>query len=272
MKEILQDTLPDAPWSAEQTRRLPGIQPLAPGDWLRVDEAYRDQMALRDRLLAERRADVLRLDPDGRPAAEELLETVLGVLPGLGFAMQDRRVTRTDGQTVLLDETDPLGTLGRLIQEDLCILEKRGTEHLLTGAVLCFPANWSLEEKFLRPLTRIHQPVPQYDEEIAKRVQRLFDMIRPGQGLWRANSLLYEDARLFQPAREMARRARPKGTAPYIRSERQCLIRLPRTEAVVFSIHTYVIRRESLTAAQAEALKRHPIETPDLAGRANKPE
>jgi len=33
------------------------------------------------------------------------------------------------------------------------------------------------------------------------------------------------------------------GSAPYLRSERQSILRLPDTGAVVFSIHTYVVAR-----------------------------
>ena len=46
---------------------------------------------------------------------------------------------------------------------------------------------------------------------------------------------------------------------PYIRSERQCLVRLPKTGAVVFSIHTRVIHESSLTNEQAHALRDNPI-------------
>ena len=39
--------------------------------------------------------------------------------------------------------------------------------------------------------------------------------------------------------------ARPAegGDYPYLRSERQCVLRLPETRACVFSIHTYVMAR-----------------------------
>ena len=40
----------------------------------------------------------------------------------------------------------PLIAAGRLVQEDLCLLEKpeAAAEHVLTGAILCFPSNWTL--------------------------------------------------------------------------------------------------------------------------------
>jgi hypothetical protein len=38
----------------------------------------------------------------------------------------------------------------------------------------------------------------------------------------------------------------PRKGDGYLRSERQCLVRLPRTGAVIFTIHTCVVARESL--------------------------
>nr|MDA3888584.1 DUF3445 domain-containing protein [Allgaiera sp.] len=75
----------------------------------------------------------------------------------------------------------------------------------------------------------------------------------------RQNALLYADAALHHPRSEAAPRERPVGEAPYLRSERQCLLRLPKTGAVVFSIHTYLLRTTDLTPEQAQALAEHPI-------------
>ncbi|MGV6847616.1 MAG: heme-dependent oxidative N-demethylase family protein [Marinibacterium sp.] len=227
------------PYDPRPGAGLPGVRPMDMADWLVRDEAFAAQMAERDRLLRERRADVLAMDHAARLAAEELLDLVLDqAYRGSGPAVQ-----RPDGVSVDIDRGDPMGTLGRLVQEDLCILEKRQPgEHVLTAAVLCFPASWRLDEKFRRPLTRIHAPVADYDDNIARRVQRLFDGIRPGRPLWRFNALLYEKPDLFQPLGEGD--LRPHRETPartYFRSERQCLVRLPVSGAVVFSIHTYVI-------------------------------
>ena len=238
MTTPLQKTLPYDPVAQ---RALPGIQPLPPDEWLIIDEAYAGQMALRDALLADHRDKVLALDDSAREAALEMLDMVLErAYPGAGDS-----VTRPDGVTVPINRDDPLGTIGRLIQEDVNILQKQGDEHVLTGGVMCFPASWTLSEKFMRPMVRIHKPVTDYDENIAKRVQRLFDGIRPGKPLWRFNVLGYHDPALHQPRTEDAPRNK-KSTQPagYLRSERQVMMRLPRTGAVAFIIHTYVIARK----------------------------
>ena len=243
----------------EALRRLPGMKPLEPSDWLRVDDAFAGQMARRDALLIECPEAVLQLDAAARPAADELLKAILTDLRGRAdYQFDGARVKRPDSVEISLSG-DPLFVIGRLCQADFCILEKRGAEHVLTGAVLCFPASWTLSEKFMRPLTAIHDPVPEYSEDIARRVQRLFDAVRVGRPMWRANALFYSDPELHQPRRMSDRRVKPEGAAPYIRSERQSILRLPKTEAVIFSIHTYVLAQEDLSPAQTKALDESPL-------------
>lgn len=251
---ILQDRLPHLPWIDPRTRRLPGILPVEGRDWLRVDEAYAAQMALRDRLIAGHPEVVHALLPEARAAASELYEAVLDWLHAApGFRFGEATVTRPDGVTVPLDPDKPLLTLGRLVQEDLCLMEAQG-EYTLTGGILCFPASWTLAQKLGRPLTGIHDPVPVYDADIAKRVARLFDAIRPEQPLWRMNYLTYDDHVLHQPRREGEKRPQPTDHV-YIRCERQCLLRLPVTRAVVFAIHTYVVDASTVTPEELAALR-----------------
>lgn len=245
MTKILQTRIP---YDIAAPRKLPGIQPLALDEWLIRDEAFAGQMAYRDRLLAEKRDVVLAMDETAREAALELLDLVLErAYPGAGDT-----VARPDGMVVPVDRDDPMGTLGRLVQEDFCLLQKPegAEEHVLTAAVLCFPASWTLAEKFMRPLIRIHVPVPEYDANIAARVQRLFDGVRPDRPLWRFNRLWYGDPDLHQPRREADKRPHRRAAAvAFLRSERQSLLRLPKTRAVVFSIHTFVLAREDVPEA-----------------------
>ncbi|MDR7125109.1 DUF3445 domain-containing protein [Pseudotabrizicola sp. 4114] len=259
MTEVLQSSLPFAPWADALTRRLPGILPLDMADWLQVDDAYAGQMALRDSLIAEREAAVVGQVSLATQAIEELYDFVLARLPA-GFARAQGAVTRPDGVTLALDPSRPLQTLGRLVQEDLCLMQEDGAgQHQLSAAVLCFPAGWTLAEKLGRPLMRMHSPVAAYTEDLGRRVQRLMDAVRVETPLWRANAH-HSRAALFNPLREDAPKDTvAQGAMPYIRSERQCLIRLPVSRAVLFSIHTYVVRLEDLSAEQTAALEAHPI-------------
>ncbi len=241
MSIILQKALPS---EMEGPTGLPGMAPATAHDWLRVDEAYGAQMQRRLDLLQTQRDEVLWMDPSAQDAACEVLEEALNLLPDMGFEQSADRVTCPDGRVVTLNRSAPLLTLGQLVQQDICLLQKQGAEHVLTGAVLCFPASWRLAEKAGKPLIGIHEPVEEYDETLAKRVQRLFDGVKAGRPMWRFNKLWYDDAELFQPRSATApRRIQPdKTAAPFIRSERQCVVRMPRTDSVVFSIHTFVVR------------------------------
>lgn len=251
MTPILQNSLGYDP---TRHKPLPGIAPLDPADWIIMDDAHAAQMAERARLLAERRDTVLAMDAAARPAALELLDAVLTVLKTRADHMVGAgQVRRPDGVDIAIDRDDPMGTLGHLVQQDLCLMEKRGEEHVLTAAVLCFPASWTLEEKFLRPLTGIHVPVDSYDDQMARRVQRLFDGVQVGRPLWRFNALWYVDPGLHQPRRENDRRPeRGAQEANYLRTERQSILRLPQTGAVVFGIHTSVIARDRVRALWPE--------------------
>jgi dimethylamine monooxygenase subunit A len=256
---ILQDGLFDAPWGEPSFRRLPGMRPVGADDWLMVDEAHAGQMALRDRLLAERRDEVVAVLPEAREAAAELLEMTLSTLARRSdFAVAPATVRRPDGVDVPIDPGDPFGTIGRLLQEDACLLEKRGEEHVLTGAVLCFPSGWTLGQKIGRPLMRIHAPVAPYDAETGRRVQRLFDGLRPGQPLMRANVLWHGSPALHQPRREGEPKPHAARGERYLRSERQCLVRLPETRAVIFTIHTCVVDTARLAPEARAALTRRP--------------
>lgn len=229
-----------------QSRPLPGLSPFDLRDWIEVNETYAAQMRERRALLQSHRDQVLWLDPVAQDAAEELLSRVLAHLPQPfghdhccgGIVCPDGRVVRPDSQT-------PLESLNAITAEDYCILLKEGDAFVLRGGLLSFPAGWSLAEKAGQPMGLIHDRVEPFDDGVAKRVAKLLDGIQPDRPLWRHNALWYSDPALFQP------RAQPtpdRRHAPFLRTERQCLLRLPRSGALVFSILTHVVARETLAA------------------------
>jgi dimethylamine monooxygenase subunit A len=249
MPAILQDRLREMPWMAPHSWRLPGAVPVPLDAWLVRDEAHAAQMACRDRLLAERPEAVLGGTVDGAAAAELLAL----VLAQTGLEVAGGTARRQDGVRVPLDGP-PLAVAGRLVQEDLLLLEKRPgeAEHRLVAGCLCFPAHWTLAEKLGAGLARVHAPVAAYDEGLAQRVQRMLDGLAPLRPLKRANVAVHVQAALFAPLRE--RDPRPPAAGRYLRVERQCLVKLPATRAVAFTIHTSLVSLGSLGAAEAAAL------------------
>ncbi|MEL6517697.1 MAG: DUF3445 domain-containing protein [Pseudomonadota bacterium] len=255
MTPVLHPELPYAVWTDPAMWRLPGVAPAGPDDWLQVDAAYAGQMALRDALVVKRPAAVVAMLDNARSAAEEMLENALDwARRHGGYHIGADQITRPDGVTIRPDSDTPLITLARLFQQDLCLMERHGDAHVLTGAALCFPASWTLAEKLGKPLDAIHRPVPEYHADLAKRVQRLFDAIAVDRPLWRANALFYNDPALHQPRSEGATHRAAGAEAAYLRSEKQVLKRLPRTGAVVFSIHTWLVARTALSVEQAKGL------------------
>jgi hypothetical protein len=260
MTAILHSHLPFAPWADPVHHRLPGTRAAGLNDWLMVDEVFAEQMALRDRLIAEKRERVIAMQPGARAAADELLEMILGRLAELpGFDVSETEVLRPDGVAVPLGGAEPMAVIGRLTQADMCILQDIDGEHVLTAAALCFPAGWTLTQKLGMPMGRIHLPVERYLPEVAARVERMMANLKPGHPIRRANVSTCHDPSLFRPLREGELPPPEAGRAPYIRLERQVLFRLPRSGAVAFSIHTLVAETRALTADQAEALKENPL-------------
>lgn len=241
------------PFLDPRLAHAPGLQPLDPDAWLLRDAAFSPQMALRDRLVATRREDVHVLLPEGEAAAAELLAVLRSAL---GLPHGATEVLRADGIAVPLSGS-PLLVAGRLVQEDfLLLLRTEGeAEHRLVGGILCFPARWTLAEKMARGLVGIHAPVPDYPQTLAPRVQRVFDAVRPGRPLWRANWLVHDRPDLFQPGFEARKAPRDFSRGPlWLRVERQTLLRLPASGAVAFGIKTDVAPLGCLSAEEGRAL------------------
>lgn len=238
-----------APYAHPRQSRKPGLAPLDPSTWIETDAHFAEQMAYRDRLIAERRDVVFAETETSEPAQTELLELLCAHLATRDdFSMSDQDVQRPDGIKVALVDEPPVLTVGRLVQEDFCILEKGEDEYVLTSAILCFPSRWSLAEKIGHPLTTIHGPVPEYTDDLAKRVNRVFEGVKVDLPLWRANWTIHDHAELHQPSGDW--RKEEGGDTLYMRVERQTFVRLPKSQAVVFGIRTFIDPLDQLTREQ----------------------
>ena len=237
--------------------RLPGTVPVALADWLQRDEVFAEQMAVRDHLIAERPAAVHALAGSARPAAEELLALVLAHLDGVpGYVREGGAMRRPDGVLVPLggaaaDRRRPAGAGGSRRPR---APRRRAEEHVLTGAILCFPSNWTLAEKFGKG-ARPHPPAGRALRRGRGEARPAALRRHPPRGAAHARQpAALQRPGALNPRPEFARHAPDRGAAQYVRVERQTLLRLPETRAVVFSIHTYMIRPGDLTDDQREKL------------------
>lgn len=125
MSVILQKTLPFAPWMQAHTTKLPGIQPITLEEWLQVDEVYTQQLLEKVKILDNKLKQAYVMAPECIPAAEELLGLIITLLPDLGFVISGKKVRRPDGLEILIDITEPLITLSKLLQEDFLIMTEQ---------------------------------------------------------------------------------------------------------------------------------------------------
>jgi dimethylamine monooxygenase subunit A len=167
----------------------------------------------------------------------------------------------------------PLALAGRLVQEDLCLLQRDQDGYRLVAAVLCFPAHWRLSDKLGRPLDIIHDPVPGFGERLAATVDRFFASIQVARPVWRVNWSLVDQPTLFRPPEHRGHprpiSAERAGSELWLRVERQTLRRLPGSGDVVFGIHTHVDPLEDAIGAPAaaRALRARIREMPDEMAR-----
>jgi dimethylamine monooxygenase subunit A len=222
------------------------------------------QLAEKDRILAAHHDDVVATTPEADAACAELLTLI------------QSRPDRPDhsGPTPPpqdLDRLHPLEAAARLVAEDLCILQRddRLGQWVLTAGAVCFPSHWRLRDKLGRPLADIHGPVPDYAQDLADKVDRFFDRLRPGAGVWRRNWTVHTRPDLFAPDPPAGPPDPPitvhnAGTRLWLRSEQQCLNLVAKTRAILFTIRTQQVplstlrEHPRLAAAIADAVDAWP--------------
>ena len=210
-------------------RHVIGARTLPAEEWLRPREYDAALIAWRRALLdAEGEAAFSALP--GTEAAGEVLLDLLG----------------HDGED-LGGTGHPLDTAGRLVAEDLCLVDLTDGEPRLAGASLAMPNRWLLAEKLGRPMVDIHIPVPGYAHQLSGVVDRFLRGLREERIMTRANWAITDDPRLFQPAADSRARQAGSITTPeqaarclHVRVEYQTLRLLPSParNAVLFTIRT----------------------------------
>ena len=145
----------------------------------------------------------------------------------------------------------PLELCARIAQEDLVLMRVAdnpemdnpvGDQHVMTAAAVVFSFA-ALAEKLGQPLRFIHAPVPGYEADMAKLLNRTFNAIDPAEPLWRNNWGIFDDGSLepsYGTAELLARLDEWKPPAErWLKTEYETLRRLPRSNNILFSIKTF---------------------------------
>ena len=250
------------PFGGGVFRLTMGLTPLQAEAWLQFDQNFGRDLAAKRRLLETRRDEVfLTLPAADSPARELLLLFAIHLPqhhPELFSRAGDQILNATTGESwnITAPPRHPLDIAGRLVSEDLCLLQADGNHHILVGASLCAPARWRLAEKLGRPLAAIHEPVPGYGEALGEKVEHFFAALKPNRLVCRFNWGITDDPEPFQPtapAAHVAVTPESAGRLLWLRIERQTLRRLAETGAVVFTIRTYITRLDAAIRTTADA-------------------
>lgn len=234
--------LPFGPGQAPWVLRI-GARPVGLDRWLDLTGDVVAALVEKDRTLAAHRGEVVAALPGSEVSGAELRDEVVSVLLAHGGGRWHRSgdaVVRPDGAAVDLEDGHGVDVAGRLVPDDVLVLEGEGNR--LVAASVASPNRWKLAEKMGQTLTAVHDPVPGYERVLASPVDRMMAALRPDRPIERRNWAVTDDPTGFQP---VPRRPDPDldpADVPdrlWLRMEREGLRRLPRTGAVVFSIRTH---------------------------------
>ena len=222
-----------------------GVKPLDLANWLLLDEQRSSELEEIGQLIDRYRDDIIYCQPNAIQVCEELATEVLQHLRQIpGFASID-----LDKHSLSLIEA-----IRRIIQEDICVLEKRPSGWTMTACAVAIPTQWDVASKFGKTLDTIHEPVPRYDIDLSQAMSTFFDRLRPEKPVWRANRTLTDDPSLRL---EPERRHQPVhddvtvdnvADQVWLRVEYQTLRRLVRSDAIIFTIR---ILRQSIRSVAA---------------------
>jgi hypothetical protein len=242
-------------------RMAMGLVARDPDEMIELDERYPAEAAERRALLEGRHEVVFAAMPGSEAARRAVLDRVADILPrrypaffARDGAMLHNRITG-EAWDIENPALDPLEVAGRLVQEDLCLMQPSPEGPVLAAAVLCYPSRWSLVEKLGKPMLAIHAPVPFYGERLGRPVDRFFGALAEGKLVERLNWSIVDDPALHQP-KGHGRRALNTAITPenagatlFLKVERQTLSRIGPDGTVLFTIrvHCYPLARVATT-------------------------
>lgn len=248
------------PYDGSSTPFTIGLKQLDQSLWLPSDPDLEDALEEKARLLAADREAVFQAMPGSEEAQAEALWLIVAHLlesDGGTYKRMGEAISVLGRAVSLKSPEPPLLTAGRLVADDLVILENRDGGWRVTAGFVSFPSSWSLKEKAGKTIGEVHAPVPDFESGSRNDglITRMFERLPPGRLVERFNWSIYPDGSLAWPP-ERAAKAAKRAFLPhtnFVRVERQTLLRLPETGAILFTIR---IHRDPLLAIAADtALK-----------------
>ncbi|KAM9906508.1 hypothetical protein OXX59_000611 [Metschnikowia pulcherrima] len=166
------------------------------------------------------------------------------------------------------------------VEEDILILLKdnpgeENEEYILRASLTGSPAGFDPSHNFDKPISFIHEPVPQYQSRLISPMHRFFNKLEP-KDLWQRGNwsiqtsnvsfkLKDHHGRSGDEIGELSRDQLDIENACFMRCERQLLTRLPKSRAVIMLVRTYLtpvkqIKEEGLGPEMARAIESLPAD------------
>lgn len=253
-----------------------GIRNLDPQDWLLVEPTYKKKLEIKRKIICnelpeygkETRPSTLFTTEEAIPAINEFYQIVVQYMcdkyPKY-FSKNDTHFTNSiTGNVFPLKDDNPekiLEYLAATIEEDFIILlkdprrehEENGTEYFFKAGIFAFAAGFDPKDRFNTPLSFIHHPIPGYKEKLKVLMNRFFLRLAPGQFVTRSNFSMQTHGKHYVDDQNKGHNM-PEGAKQealdydlldfekqvHYRSERQTLTKLPKTDAILFTIRTYL--------------------------------
>ncbi|MGY6662131.1 MAG: heme-dependent oxidative N-demethylase subunit alpha family protein [Glycocaulis sp.] len=234
------------PWRDGPPRFAVGLKPIPPESWL-VPDTQAASLPERRSLLANCALTSFEAAPAG-PAAREAAARAIGHLQDAGMDAPE-----------LAEGLPALWQLAHHVSDDLVVMMPGRDGWYVGAAVLTSPTFFSLPHAAGKTLHALHQPVPGGDQ-LASRIARVFDHVRPGQVLERFNWTLQAGDDRFTPdgapLRARALTAKPGDAEAllHVRVERQTIRKLEESGAVLFTIRICLDPVAALDAKEKAAL------------------
>lgn len=248
--------------------------------FLDIDEHYLSEMAERDIVLKENPMRCLAMDHmdlacwDFIERAMECLSTdysehfslskdgdnwhwenkLLGISDDFVFG---------DSSTLSLP---PMEYIGRQVQGDIAILDQRDNDLFMDAGIITCPADWSLAFDMGMSFSEWHGPVPMaHQAGVFERALKYLTAVPIGKPVRRLNWTLTINARMDTSPETYPYWGKDRTTITpeniaekvHLRVEVQVLDRMPRSNALLFSIRTYLISLEDLVTNPAWAKRMH---------------
>ena len=257
-----------APLDQASFRWRLGVRPLDLRDWIELGPDADAAIAAKPRLNAEHPSTVFAALDGVEAEAQQVADALLDHLR--------RRWPDRYADADLDPALHPLDAAARLVPEDLVLMVERDGRLVFGAGSVCFPNRWDLRSKIGLTARRraraggaAQRAAAGPDRPVLRPAHAGAQLLAPRLGRARHRRLVHADRRHGGAPSDRPRRP----TELFLRVERETLRRFPASNAVLFTIRTYVTPIPSVAddpprrRRLADALAGLPDPVQDVQGR-----